>query len=393
MQQALKSELRGGPSVVLHVGTMKSGTSYLQAVLRRNAKSLATVGVLVPKNMGPAVANILERSGSTKKSKVKGGWQRFLDSVESWDGPLVVASHEFLGNATPDEARAVIDTLQGRPVRIVITCRDLLRVIPSHWQTTIKNGGTVPFPSYVQLLLAEDEDAGEDAHRYATGFWRNHDLPELVRSWAGAVGLENVVLVTIPPPGSSLDLLWHRFADAAGLPPFDCDFKADAKSNVSLTYAETEMLRSVNMSVRRTMSQTEYQQIVNKYLANRLLRRAPDSERSIDRPIFGRESHQRVRRRADELVDALSDLPVEVVGSLEELRVAPYQGAPDGGDSRGPLDPIPEPVADTIANLLGRLARTERELAVLRGESVKRRRQRRKGKLTKTLDDDLPPDS
>ena len=59
-----------------------------------------------------------------------------------------------------------------------MTCRDLLRVIPSHWQTTIKNGGTVAVrPSYVQLLLADEEDEDEDKHRYASGFWRHHDLP------------------------------------------------------------------------------------------------------------------------------------------------------------------------------------------------------------------------
>jgi hypothetical protein len=271
----------------------------------------------------------------------------------------------------------VVTTFGERPVKVVVTCRDLLRVIPSHWQTTIKNGGTVSFAHYVQLLLAEEEDAEEDKHRYATGFWRNHDLPAIVESWAGVVGMENIVLVTVPPPGAPLDQLWSRFAEAVGLPDFECDLSTNAKSNLSLTYAETEMLRQVNSGVRKTLNQTEYRLIVNKYLANRLLRQPPESERPTDRPSFGRDSHERIRQRAAAAADALEELPVRVVGSIDELRVAPYTGADDGQDSTGPQDPVPESVAQAITRLVTRLARAEREVARLRKGAGGRLRKRR----------------
>ena len=246
------TESGSGADVVLHIGTMKSGTSYLQAVLRRNARQLRDLGVLVAEEMVPAVVDVLDRRNVAKKAKVTGAWDRFLEQVESWDGHLVVASQEFLSGTTPEEVSMVVDTFGGRPLRVVVTCRDLLRVIPSHWQTTIKNGGTISFAEYTQLLLSDDD--GEEQHRYASGFWRQHDVPGVIESWGAAVGLDNIVVVTVPVAGGvPSDLLWTRFAEAVGLPPFDADLSTNAKSNISLAYAETEMLRQVNTEVRKPL--------------------------------------------------------------------------------------------------------------------------------------------
>lgn len=361
------TERDGGANVVLHIGTMKSGTSYLQAVLRRNTDELRDNGVLVAEEMGPATVDVLERRNVAKKSKVTGAWERFLNLVEAWDGHLVVASQEFLSGATAEEAAMVIGTFVERSVRVVVTCRDLLRVVPSHWQTVIKNGGTVTFADYTRLLLTDDE---EDQHRYATGFWRHHDVPAIVEAWAGAVGMENVVVVTVPPLDGPPDVLWRRFAQAAGLPSFDGDLSATAKSNVSLTYAETEMLRQVNTEIRKPLNQAEYRMIVNKYLANKVLRQSPESDRPADRPAdrpsFGRDSHERIRERAEAIAEGVAGLGVTVVGDIDELRVAPYGGPEDRQDSTGPRDPIPGSVVVAITKLVTRLARAEREVKRLR---------------------------
>jgi hypothetical protein len=384
----MTSAIDGRAHVALHIGTMKSGTSYLQAILRRNMSQLGEVGVLAPGEMVPAVVDVLDRRNVTKKTKVSGAWERFLEQVESWDGHLVVASQEFLSGASAEEARAVVATFGEQPVKVVVTCRDLLRVIPSHWQTTIKNGGTVSFAEYVQLLLADDE--GEEPHRYATGFWRHHDLPAIVEAWAGAVGLENVVLVTVPPSGAPRDQLWSRFAEAVGMPPFDCDLSTNAKSNLSLTYAETEMLRQVNTGLRKSLNQVEYRLLVNKYLANKLLRQPPESVRPSDRPSFGRESHEKIRHRADDVADALEKLEVPVIGGVHELRIEPYAGDPDRQDSTGPRDPLPESVAEAIMRLVTRLARAEREVSRLRrgGGSWNRRRRIAEDELDTAEDED-----
>ena len=389
------TESDSGADVVLHIGTMKSGTSYLQAVLRRNGRELRERGVMIAEQMVPAVVDVLERRNVTKKSKVSGAWDRFLDQVDSWDGHRVVVSRESFSGATPEEAAQVVETFAARPVRVVVTCRDLLRVVPSHWQTVVKNGGTVSFADYVRLLLTGET---EDKHQHAKNFWRNHDVPTIVETWAGAVGMQNVVVVTVPPSGEPGDLLWRRFASASGLPSFDADLSTDAKSNVSLTYAETEMLRQINVRVRKPLSQGEYRLLVNKYLANNVLRQPPESDpavqrpedpptnRSVDRPTFGRVSHEQIRTRADAIADGLVELGVPVVGDVDDLRVAPYSGPDDREDSTGPRDPIPDSVVMAISKLVTRLARAERE--------VKRSRRKGAPKTRKgdPLDEDLQPD-
>jgi len=357
----MTTEIDNGPEVILHIGTMKSGTSYIQAILRRNKRLLSRDGVQVPRKMVPAVVDVLGRRGASKEAEIEGAWERFLHLVEAWDGRSVLASQEFLSGATASEAQAVVDTLPQGKVRVVITNRDLLRVIPSHWQTVIKNGGTWPFPEYVRLLL---EGPGKDGseNRYSRGFWRHHDVAKIIDNWGSAVGIENVVLVTVPRSGAPSKVLWQRFSEAIGVDGSHYDDESNAKSNISLTYAETEMLREVNMKVRKPLGPVEYRLLVNKYLANKLLRKAPETGKEPDRPTLGADSHARVERRAAEMLEAVAASGVRVIGDLEELRVSAYQGEPDAVDTTGPRDRIPDSVPQALAKLVLRIARLERDL-------------------------------
>lgn len=358
----MTTESGNNAEVVLHIGTMKSGTSYIQAILRQNKRLLGRDGVLVPRSLVPAAVDALGHRGAGKEREVEGAWARFLNLVETWQGTSIIASQEFFSGATAAEAQGVLDTLPPGRTKIVITNRDLLRVVPSHWQTVIKNGGTWPFPEYVRLLLeGPGQDSGSE-HRYSRGFWKHHDLAQIIDNWAGAVGIDNIVLVTVPPSGASSDELWKRFSKAVGVDASRYDAEPSAKSNVSLTYAETEMLREVNMQVRKPLNPLEYRLLVNKYLANRLLRKPPDAAAEPDRPRLGAASHELVRQRANEMVDRVAASGVQVVGDIDDLRVPAYKGDSDAVDSTGPQNPIPDSVPQAIAKLVLRIARLERDL-------------------------------
>lgn len=347
--------------IILHIGTMKSGTSYIQAVLRRNKRPLIRDGLIVPSNMVPAVVNVLGRKGSSKERDSQGAWAEFLTLVDGRGDRRVLASQEFLSGATAAEAQAVVATLPKGQVKVVITNRDLLRVIPSHWQTVIKNGGTWPFPEYVKLLLSAPAADGTE-HRYSRGFWRHHDVAKIIENWASAVGMDNVVLVTVPRSGSSIDELWQRFATAIGVDGSTYDTEATAKSNLSLTYPETEMLREVNLLVKKPLGGVEYRVLVNKYLANKLLRRAPVPGMEPDRPTLGEASHAKVVAIADKMIEGVVTTGVRVVGDVEDLRVPPYTGEPAAPDSAGPRERIPESVPQALAKLVLRVARLERDV-------------------------------
>ena len=271
--------------VFLHVGTMKSGTSYLQSVLRRNREALTEAGVLAPRRMVAAASDALGNKGGNRTMDIRGEWSRVVTEIGAWQGQRVIASHEFLAAASAEQALSIIQSLAPHRVTVVITARDLLRVIPSHWQTVIKGAKTWSFGDYVRYLLDEPGTRG-GAQRAHAGFWRHHDLARVVAAWGDAVGLANVVVVTVPPPGAPADLLWKRFADVVGLESARYDHEPDAQSNVSMSYAETEMLRQINVLVEPELSPFEYRSIVNNYFANELMRDGPHDD-TDDRPRLG----------------------------------------------------------------------------------------------------------
>lgn len=347
----------------LHIGTMKSGTSYLQWVLRRNKDSLAEAGVLVPGGVMHAAPDILERRGKSRSKEFRGDWGRVVDKVDEWQGGRAIVSHELLSAAEEEDARRLMDTLPNHKVTVIITARDLARILPSHWQTTVKRDSTWTFAEFTSILLTEP--AGQrGTKRTHKGFWKHHDLARMVDVWASVVGIENVVIITVPPPGAPSDLLWSRFCSVVGVDPAAYDSTPDAKANASLSYAETEMLRQVNMVVKKPLSPVEHRELVTGYVANGMLRTLPaESDRSTSRAQLGPESHAQVVQRSNSMLTALQESGVRIVGDIEELRVAPYAGDPDHDESVGPTDAIPPTVAHIISELLLKIARLERDNA------------------------------
>ena len=90
-----------GQRVILHVGAMKSGTSYLQALLYANRPMLAERGVLVPgrtwSDQVRAVQDVLGMA-SERTGDISGCWDGLVEEVAAYDGTAVV-SMEFLGAA------------------------------------------------------------------------------------------------------------------------------------------------------------------------------------------------------------------------------------------------------------------------------------------------------
>ncbi len=351
----------GPTEVFLHIGTMKSGTSYLQSVLKRNRRALADAGMLTPRYLVLAISDILERAGKTLRKDFQGQWSRVVTEIDNWPGQAAVASQEFLCSVSQLEAQRIVGTLPNHKFTVIITARDLARVIPSHWQTSVKGSKIWSFAEYVPIVL--DGGSSRPERRTSSAFWRHHDVQRAIDVWASAVGVENIVLITVPPSGAPSDLLWRRFAEVIGVDPDGYDYEPDAKSNVSLDYAETEMLRAVNSSVRRRLSPLEYRDLVNRYIANRLLRTAPSNEGKFDRPRLGPDNHARVAARAEQMVADIKNSGVRVVGDLDELLVPPFAGDASLGEELGPEAPIPPSVPYVIGKLVLRIARLERELA------------------------------
>jgi hypothetical protein len=122
--------------VVLHVGTMKSGTTFLQRLMFAQKQQLARAGVLVPgatlATQPDAVYDILEPRARHPL------WRELTDAVRDHPGVSVI-SVEMLGPASARAAERVLSAFDGMDVQVVVTARDLNRTLVSMWQETIQN--------------------------------------------------------------------------------------------------------------------------------------------------------------------------------------------------------------------------------------------------------------
>lgn len=324
--------------VVLHVGLMKSGTSYLQQRLEANRPVLLERGVLLPgerwRDQVLAVSDVLGREQLAAKSA--GRWSRLVAQVTAHDGAAVV-SMEFLGPARPGSIARVVGSFPVTPVEVVVTLRDLGRTVPAMWQESLQNGGTRSWGDYVRLL--------DGKRRPAQAFWRQQGMGRIVDNWVAAVGSANVALVTLPPPGSDPGLLWERFCDAAGLDALDAVSVAPA--NTSLDAASATVLRELNLLLEEDgLASGDYHRLVKFELGKRALAGHPGEAIGFDPPPWLRERSVAIRQR-------LAASGARVVGDLDDLSPVTTPGT----------DPDAVPATEVAAAAVAALRAVVRERA------------------------------
>jgi hypothetical protein len=299
--------------VVLHVGAMKSGTSYLQSLLFADQEGLARQGVLVPgETWGDQVVAVRQ---VLSQAPDKSAWSSLVAEVTAHPGPAVV-SMEFLGPAGPRKVARVVESFQDTPVEVVVTARDLNRTIASMWQETVQNGRTWTFDEYVADLRAKRPGQGAGvADRTTPGgtFWRQQHLPRLCRRWSAKVGRERCTLVTVPPPGAPPDELADRFAAAARISFTTTEVPRG--SNPSLGLASTLALRRLNELLdERGLAFPTGSHVRKRQLAKEIL-----AARRRGEPTLGLEVAEWVVEQAADTRALLQQDGVKVVGDLTDL--------------------------------------------------------------------------
>lgn len=303
-------------TVYLHVGTAKSGTTYVQHILLRNRQLLEGHGLLYPGRRPRAhFLGSMDLRGSGFKGHTypgaEGAWDRLVEQTNRFDGNALI-SHETLAMSPPEVMQKAVGSFPGRDVRVILTCRDLGRQIPAVWQERVKNRSHQTYAAYLQRVF-DAWNGGNPAPRGT--FWDLQNLIELTRRWSGAVGAENVRLVTVPAPGADRDELWKRFARGADLPDVDYDLDAPA-SNASLGTAETELLRRLNQHFRKDLTWPQYSaRIKGRFVLQELSQRSTSGSLTV--PVRWRESTEQV---ANQMIEFLRGSGCDVVGDLEELR-------------------------------------------------------------------------
>lgn len=266
-----------GPRVVLHVGLPKTGTTYLQAMLRHHRTALRELGIDYPA-LGPEVMfrAAVEVRGSHDlfglgRDDVAGRWRRLCDHARGFDG-VTVMGHEVLSGASVDQIRNAWAALSDLDVDVVITARDLGRLAVAYWQERVKLGDPWTFEQWAHDAL-EPELHGRRPEPRAQ-FWHAYDLAETVTRWASVAGPSRTSVVLAPPPGASTGELWTRFVAGAGL-----DARAarldpappGLPANPSLGRTQVALLRQVDQRLSGRLTTRQRAIRVKRHFAERVL--------------------------------------------------------------------------------------------------------------------------
>lgn len=333
--------------VVLHVGTMKSGTSYLQALLFAEKERLAGAGVVVPGEQWTDQARAVRQALAPRRGGPRPRWEALAEEVRSAAGTAVI-SMEYLGPAHPDTAAGIVAALGADEVRVVVTARDLNRTLVSMWQETIQNGRTWTWQEYVDDAAAKRPGGGPGpaaADRRTPGgtFWRQQDLVRMVGDWSGVVGAGNVVVATVPRPGAPPTTLAERFAEATGL-PLDTGREISV-ANESLGLSSLLVLRRVN----ELLDERDLTFPAGQGLRKRVLAKTVLAARRGREPALGLVTPAWVREEAGRTAAALDASGVPLVGDRADLEPVDVAGV--GPDDVPPAD-VHEAALDAIAGLV-----------------------------------------
>lgn len=334
--------------IVLHVGAMKSGTSYLQAQLFANQERLARGGVLVPGEAWSDQARAVRQALAPARGGGRSHWDAFAEQVRAHPGGAAV-SMEFLGPIGPAKATSFLETLGfretlGAPeVQVVLTVRDLNRTLASMWQETVQNGRSWTWAEYVADARDKRPGHGDGvSDRSSAGgtFWRQQHVVRMAATWSSLVGQENVVLVTVPQPGADRSTLARRFAAATGL---DLDVETRVSTaNESLGLASILVLRRVN----ELLDEQGLEFPAGSRLRKRTLAKTVLAARRADEPALGLPVVDWVREQTSATVAALQVAGTRLVGDWDDLTPVDVPG----------IDPVQVPESEILEAALAGLA-------------------------------------
>lgn len=340
--------------VFLHVATPKSGTTYLQAVLWRNAEVLREADLLLPGRFqthytaAKAVTN--RRRMRNVKIDVDSAWPRLAKQSNSWQGDALI-SHELFAPARVEQAEAAKAALDTPETHLILTARALHKQIPASWQQGLKGGDRLTFESFVTKVRT--------GKGKADWFWSVQDLADIARRWEAGIPPDRVHIVTVPQDSSDPTLLWQRYSSVLGIDPASCNVDIP-KKNVSLGFVEAEVLRRIhchqdsrfNDGTRKSYSRWTRRLLAVETLGQR--RGAPFGLTDDDR--------EWVSERTSEMVRTLQDRGYHVVGDLADL-----DWAPPPPEARQVLsvteDEVDEVCAWTIARLQENLVQRQPDVA------------------------------
>jgi hypothetical protein len=303
---------RGEDGVYLHIGVPKTGTTYVQDFLWRNQDELARRGLLfAAERRGEHFAAAVDLAGGRfaghEIASSEGAWKAVAERAAAWKGKALI-SHEMFGGFRSPKIAEMMSAFEGRRVHVVLTVRDLARIVPATWQEAVKNQRVESWSDFLERVRVTDDDKRDPR------FWRLQNVARILRNWSEFVPSERIHVVTVPPPGAPRTLLVERFLSVFGETTAGLDPEV-AVANESIGAAEVALLQRINEVARERMPWDTYHEFVKHFAVPKILVNRqnqikitlPDSELP-----WLRAETQRIRA-------VVSTSKVDVIGDLDDL--------------------------------------------------------------------------
>ena len=365
--------------VYLHVGTPKTGTSYLQHVLFNNREKLLAKSIRYPADRFDghflAALDLMRLPWGGLEVDAIGAWDHLAAQVRRWPGTSIV-SHEILATASRAQIGHALETLGhggDTEVHLVLSVRDLVRQIPAEWQENVKHRAALPYGRFLEQIRDPRREG-----RIATWFWGVQEIPDILDRWGHDLPPGHVHVVTVPPAGGSPDLLWERFTEAFGLTGISLALDGE-RMNPSLGAPETALIRRINRAANEELEPADYRPLVRELLAHQTLSRRTGSPRLGLPP----DVHPWATELEDAWIEEVRRRGYHVVGDLDDLR-----GAPPPTEYADPDHPdealVSGAAVDALKALLLDNARLRHELARRQGDLEQTHRELEKAYLRPT---------
>lgn len=228
------------PTLFLHAGVPNSGADAALRLIAGDRAAFLARGLRYPGrhlNHGPEIRDLIDDGSRGPATRSNRTWRQLAAEIERRQ-ESVLLSGEGLSSIREKQIDQVLRSLTGYSIHVVISTRDLPRMLASAWQQRIAEGGTRTLESFVDRLRRSREEGAPNA------FWTAHDLPDVLASWSGHLPEDRIHVVTAPPARATGVGIESRYLEAVGIEP---EAALDVPQEAEwLALAECEFLRRVN---------------------------------------------------------------------------------------------------------------------------------------------------
>ncbi len=298
--------------VLLHVGTPKTGTSFVQDLLFVHRDALRDEGILYAADRFDAhflaALDLMQLPWGGLEKEAIGRWDALAQEIREFDGVAII-SHEIFGRASRLQVTRALGSLGDAEIHIVLSARDLARQLPAEWQENLKHRRTIQFGDFITKM--QDPRRGSEIAQW---FWAVQEVPDILDRWGSTLPREHVHLVTVPRPGSASELLWQRVAGVLGIDT-ERYLPAEEPANASLGVPEAALVRRLNVCVNGTLPNHHYRAFVRELLVHQNLSHDRDSARLA----LPADVHEWAHQLSRSWVAEIALRGYDVVGQLDDL--------------------------------------------------------------------------